>query len=210
MSDATETPTTEKTPSEAGQDPTTAKTSEQPLTSEPDFAALGSVNLQVTPGVSAVPDTVGGLDAEEKRGRGRPAMSAEEKEAARERKRQADRERRKNKAGKAIEKKDPDAPEIDKKLEIAKVNAQMISGVLTALAKGISNGEYTPSEQQEAATQGAWTVYLHAEGVDLPPWVQVCIVSVLHVMPAFATSHGKATLGGTWAKAKLWWKAWRG
>ena len=88
---------------------------------------------------------------------------------------------------------------------VAKTNAAMICKVLDVMAAGISAGEYVPSAEQQAATTGVWTAYLYEEGLELPTWVQVSIVSSMHVIPAFATHPGKSKVASLWARAKGWW-----
>lgn len=152
-----------------------------------------------------------GQDAEAERGRGRPRMSDEEREAAKERKRQKDRERRAgNKKNVSGRKPATDDATPDVRAAVAASNAAMVCKVLDILAAGVSGGEYVPSTEQQAATVGVWSAYLYDEGLELPGWVQVSIVSAMHVIPAFATSTGRGKVSGVWSKIKGWWIARRG
>lgn len=177
----------------------------QPLTA--NFDILGETTHTITEGAK-LPDNVAGADAEAVRGRGRPKMSDMEREAARERKREADRKRRGGKPATKTASADPAG--IDQSGMIALANAQLVCSMLDLLSNAISGGEYQASPEQRAATVGAWTAYLHAEGVTLPPWVQVSLISVMHVAPAFATETGKGKVSGIFAKLKAWWIVKRG
>ena len=170
----------------------------QPLTA-PDYEKLSATIHEVTEGAKLPGD----VDATEKepaeRGRGRPRLTDEERNAAREARRLKDKARRTG-----TTKKQSDAPP-DLRAAVAQSNAAMICKVLDVMSASISAGEYVPSAEQQAATTGVWAAYLFEQGYELPGWVQVCVVSSMHVLPAFATNHGKSKIAGMWARMKGWW-----
>lgn len=186
----------------AGVKAITPGTSEQQPT-QADFDKLGLTNHEITAG-ARLPnsaDKVDGVDSEKRRGR--PAMSEEERAAARERKKERDRARRTK--GKAINSESVAEPGADISLEIAKANAAMIVSAFDLINNVISGNEYKSADEARAGLHGAWTAYLHSTGAALPPWVQVAVISVLYTAPAFATDTGKGKLSGLWNKAKGWW-----
>ena len=181
----------------------TAQVSDDQLTL-PDFEKLSASDHTVSAGAT-LPDGTGGVDAEKVRA-GRPRMTDEERDASRERKRERDRARHR-KGGKAA----PSPQDAgDAAIGMARANAMIVVASLDLLAAGISGGEYRAGDDTRAATTEAWAIYLQQSGVELPAWVQVAIVSTVHVAPAFATQTGKGRISGIWAKVRAWWIARRG
>jgi hypothetical protein len=184
--------------SQAGDDSTPNKASEQLLI--PNFENLSQSEHTITPGAKLPGDNVGGQDAEQLRGPGRPRMTDPEREAAKERKRERDRGRRKG--GKTSSTKVASGDDVT--AAIAASNAAMVCHMLDLLAAGISAGEYVPPAQMQLASNQAWTAYLIEEGITLPGWVQVLFVSCAHVLPAFSSETGKGRISRTWSKVKGW------
>lgn len=170
---------------------------EQPLT--PDFLKMSDTEHQITEG-ARLPENVSN-DPEEKRGAGRPKMTDEEREAARERKRAKDRERHK----KPTTTKQSEAPANDAGEALAKANAAIIVAGLNMLTSAISAGEYAAPPEVQAGSLAAWTAFMKEENIVFPPWVQVAIISVIHVAPAFSSLKGKERISLSWAKLKEWY-----
>lgn len=149
----------------------------------PLFDAAGAVSpSEPTKGAAPIPD------APEKRGRGRPKGSGAGKPKT-----------------KPVEKLQAEAA-----VSIAAANASIVVGMLDLLRAGISGGECPANPDMRDAAQSAWTAYLAEQGVELPPWVQVAIVSTMYIAPAFSTPRGKGLISGAWAKLKGWYIAKRG
>jgi hypothetical protein len=182
---------------------TTQSESVQPLT--PDFGKLAQTEHEISEGIQfPQADPV-----QQKDPRGRKPLTEAEREVARERKRERDRARYK-KGGARAKDKNTGENLPDPNLGIAQANAQIVVATLDLLAKGISAGEFAPTPEMRAGTVTTWEAYLYAEGINLPPWVQVSIMSVIYVSPAFATPTGKGRLSGIGAKIKAWWIARKG
>jgi hypothetical protein len=145
------------------------------------FDAAGSVNPSDASDNASIPTP----DPQpEKRGRGRPAGSGKKKSTT---------------------KMSPD--------EVASVsvaNAHMVVSALDLMRAAVSGGECAANPVMRDATVSAWAEYLETEGIKLPPWVQVTIMSIMYTAPAFATPKGKGVISGLWAKGKAAWISWRG
>lgn len=185
---------------------TATPVSEQPL--HPDFEKLSDTQHEITEG-AALP--VANIDEHDQpdqpvvETRGRPRMTDAEREASRERKRERDRERARQKSG--TRKKEQPATtsdDHDTRVAVAQVNAALIVSVLDTLVAAISAGEHVASDAQRTATANVWQVYLLESGAEIPAWVQVSIVSAMHVLPAFNTPTGRGRMAGVWTKIKMW------
>ncbi len=89
-------------------------------------------------------------------------------------------------------------------------SAQIIVSGLDLVRRAVSGGECLENPEMRGATLQAWEEYLRENGWEVPAWVQVSVISVAYVAPAFATESGKGKIGGLWAKIKGWWIARRG
>lgn len=127
------------------------------------------------------------VPAPEKRGRGRPKGST--------------------KGGASASRKKPKAEQ-----DIAQgiASAHLIVGALDVVRNAVSAGECPPAPEMRDATVQAWAEYLESNGWEVPPWVQVSVISVSYVAPAFTTDTGKGRVSGMWAKLKGWWVAHHG
>lgn len=144
----------------------------------PLFDAAGSVNTAPPTESATMPKP----EATEKRGRGRPKGST--KKAA---------------AVKSV------SPAVKEAQGVA--SAEIVVSSLDVLRKAVSAGECPEAPELRAATVQAWAEYFELNGWEVPPWVQVSVISIAYVSPAFTTETGKGRVSGLWAKAKGWWVA---
>jgi hypothetical protein len=111
------------------------------------------------------------------------------------------REKKVTKSGTASTRQAPEADE----MQVAIANANMVVTALDLLRHGISGGEVAPQDDLRKATVASWSVYLAEQGIKLPSWVQVAVMSSMYVAPAFSTNSGKEKVISVWTKVKVWW-----
>lgn len=151
------------------------------------------------------PDTVAGVDAEKKRGRGRPRKNPESPKIDAAKRAAHDAAAR---AG-AIP---PPTPEYSTD---AIVGAGLVMQSLDFVRQVVSNGEVDKDlqgdellarQQIRSATNDAWVQYLDSCGAKLPPWALVTVTSMVYIAPALKTPSGREKIGFAWERAKKWFK----
>lgn len=156
------------------------------ITPAPEQPATVSL-FDVTGSISPTDATEGAVMPEgdapaEKRGRGRPKGTG------------------KKPASKATE---------SELVALSVANAEMVVGALDLLRAAVSGGECAANPTIRTAAVSAWAAYLEEQGLSLPPWVQVSIISIMYVAPAFATNSGKEKVSTVWGKIKAAYRLWR-
>lgn len=152
--------------------------------SPPLFDPSGAVSpSDPTPSVGPIPEP------EVKRGRGRPRKDGAD-------------------AKRSHKKKPTVSPEAENAVHVA--HAQIVVSTLDLVRNAVSAGECPAAPELRDATVSAWAAYLEEQGMEIPAWLQVAIISTMYVAPAFATPTGKGRVSSLIAKAKAWWIARRG
>lgn len=144
------------------------------------FDALGAVSPTLPTEGSIMPE---GEPVPEKRGRGRPKGTGSKKI---------------NKAATESE-----------MVALSVANAEMVVSALDLMRAAVSGGECAANPAVRGAAVAAWADYLEEQGLALPSWVQVSIISVVYIAPAFTTNSGKEKVSGMWGKIKAAYKLWR-
>lgn len=163
----------------AESDSNESKTAQAAKTEVPLFDPAGSVTTAPPTETATMPKPEA---AAEKRGRGRPKGSTKKAPARK-----------------------PVSPEVQEAQGVA--SAELVVASLDLVRKAVSAGECPETPELRAATVQAWAMYFEENGWEVPAWVQVSVISVSYIAPAFTTETGKGRIAGMWAKVKGWWVA---
>ena len=89
-------------------------------------------------------------------------------------------------------------------LAIATASAETVVSILDITRNIIGGNELQPSPEVREGCIKAWAVYLQTKNMQLPPWVEVVLLTSVYVAPAFASERSRGFFSRTWAKLKLW------
>lgn len=175
--------------------------------------APGGVIPGDDPSSNEPPTGVSGIDADKKRGRGRPPESEEVKKAKATAKAAADKSgarqpRQAITPGAATLSTREPSPDARGGAALIMQSLDFVREVISdgEVDKGISPEEITKRGAVRSSVETAWATYLDDCGSKLPPWAVVVVLSGVYIAPALRTPTAREKLGFAWLKMREWMK----